>query len=48
MEVVIDYESLYGAHGEEVLKEVSVADKNVEETYRFVPPYTMEPHGSKF
>jgi len=46
MEVVIDYEYLSGAHGEEVIKEVSVASENVLETFRFLPPYSMDPHGS--
>jgi hypothetical protein len=45
MDVVIDYESSYGAHGEEVLKDVSVAAKNVQETCSFLPPNCMEPHG---
>jgi len=38
MEVVIDYEYLSGAHGEEVIKEVSVASENVLEAFRFLPP----------
>ena len=37
MEVVIDYEYLSGAGGEEVLKEVSVAAENVIDTFRFLP-----------
>jgi len=43
---VIDLETLNGAHGEEVIKEFSVVGKYVQETFRFLPPYTMEPHGS--
>jgi len=39
-------ETLYGAHGEEVVKEVSVVGEYVQETFRFLPPYAMEPHGS--
>jgi len=42
----IDLETLYGAHGEEVIKDVSVVGEYVRETFRFPPPYTMEPHGS--
>ena len=45
MEIVIDYEYLPGAHGEEVIKEVSVASENVLETFRFLTPYSMGPHG---
>jgi len=44
MDVVIDYEYLLGAHGEEVIKELSVASKDVQETSRFLPPYRMDPH----
>jgi len=46
MEVVIDYEYLTGARGETVLKEVSVAAENVIDTFRFLPPYSMNPHSS--
>jgi hypothetical protein len=38
MEVVIYYEYLSGAHGEKVIKKVSVASENVLETVRFLPP----------
>jgi hypothetical protein len=38
MEVVIDYEYLTGTHGEEIIKELSVASKDVRETFRFLPP----------
>jgi hypothetical protein len=47
MEVVIDYEFLSGAHGEEVIKEVSVASENNLETFRFLPPYAMNAHSSE-
>jgi hypothetical protein len=47
MEVVIDYEYLSGAHGEELIKEVSVASENVIETFRFLPPYSMSAHSSE-
>ena len=43
---VIDLETLNGAQGEEVVKEDSVVGKYVQETLRFLPPYTMEPHES--
>jgi len=43
MEVVIDYEYLLGTHGEEVMKELSVASTDVRETFRFLPPYRMDP-----
>jgi hypothetical protein len=38
MEVVIDYEYLTGARGEEVPKEVSVASEKVIDSFRFLPP----------
>ena len=44
MEVVIDYEYLSGAHCEEVNKEISVASENALETFRFLPPYCVDPH----
>ena len=43
---VIVIETLNGAHGEEVVKEVSVVGEYVQETFRFLIPYTMERHGS--
>jgi len=43
---IIDLETLYGAHGEEVIKEIAVVGKYVQETFRFLPPYIMEAHGS--
>jgi hypothetical protein len=43
---VIDLETLNGAHGEEVIKEVSVVGEYVQETFRFLSPYTMERHGT--
>jgi hypothetical protein len=45
MKVVIDYEYLSGAHGEEVIKEVSVPSENVIETFLFLP-LLQGPHGS--
>jgi hypothetical protein len=47
MEVVIDYETLIGAHGEEVIKEVSVAGENVLDTFLFLPPYSMDTRSSE-
>jgi hypothetical protein len=47
MEAVIDYKYLTGAHGEPVVNELSVAAEDVLETFRFLPPYPMDPHGSK-
>jgi len=43
---VIDLENVNGVHGEEVVKEVSVVGEYVQDIFRFLPPYTMEPHGS--
>jgi hypothetical protein len=40
MEIVIDYETLEGAHGEDIVKELSIAAGNVLETLRFLPPTT--------
>jgi hypothetical protein len=47
MEAVIDYEVLLGAHLEEVIKEISVASEDALETFRFLPPYSMNNHSSK-
>jgi hypothetical protein len=46
MEVVIDYEYVFGAHGEEAIKEVSVASENFLGTFRFLPPHSMDDHSS--
>jgi hypothetical protein len=46
MEVVIIYEYLSGAHGEEVIEEVSVSSENVRETFLFLPPYAMVAHSN--
>jgi len=43
MEVVIDYEYLSGTHGKEVIKELSVASKDVQETFHFLPPTAWTP-----
>ena len=47
MEVVIDYEYLKGAHGEEVIKEISVAAENVLDSFLFLPPYSMDARSSE-
>jgi len=41
---VIDYETLRGAQNGEIVKEISVADKNVLETFHFKSPYIMKAH----
>ena len=46
MEAVIDYEYVIGTHNEEVIKELSVASTDVQETFRFLPPYRMDPHSN--
>ena len=35
-----------GANNEEVIKELSVASTDVRETFRFLPPYRMDPHSN--
>jgi len=44
---VINYESLRGAQNEEIVKEISVAGKNVLETFHFKSPYIMKAHSSE-
>jgi len=34
-------ETLFSAHGENVVKEVSVVAEYVQETFLFLPPYTI-------
>jgi hypothetical protein len=46
MECVIDYESLKGAKGEEIPKEISVAGESAIETFHFKSPYSMALHSS--
>jgi hypothetical protein len=46
MEAVIDYEYLTGAGGEEVPKEIALASENSIESFRFLPPYSLNPHAS--
>jgi len=46
MEVVIDFEFLRGRQGEIVVKELSVAAKNMIDSFRFKSPYSMTSHGS--
>jgi hypothetical protein len=45
MDVVIDYEVLFGAGNEPVVKELSIAAKDVINTFHFRSPYKMDPHG---
>jgi hypothetical protein len=45
-EVVIDFEYLKGRQDEIVVKELSIAAKDVIQTFHFQSPYGMEPHGS--
>ena len=47
MEVVFDYEYLRGAQEEIVIKELSVAAKDVLQAVHFRNPYPMIPHGSE-
>jgi len=44
---VIGYETLHGAQNEEIVKEISVAGKNVLETFHFKSPYIMRPTAPK-
>jgi len=46
MEEVIDYEFLRGNQDEVIVKELSLAAKNVIHTFNFQSPYGMTPHGS--
>ena len=46
MEVVIDFEFLKGRQGEIVVKELSVAANNMNDSFRFKSPYIMTSHGS--
>jgi len=46
MEVVIDFEFLRGRQSEIVVKELSVAAKNMIDSFRFKSPYSMTLHGS--
>jgi len=47
MEVVIDFGFLKGRQGEIVVKELSVAANNMNDSFRFRSPYTMASHGSE-
>jgi len=46
MEVVIDFEFLRGRQCEIVFKELSVAAKNMIDSFRIKSPYRMTSHGS--
>jgi len=47
MEVVIDFEFFKVRQGEIVVKELSVAVNNMNDSFRFKSPYTMTSHGSE-
>jgi len=46
MDVVIDFEFLKGRQCEIVVKELSVAANNINDSFRFKIPYIMTSHGS--
>jgi hypothetical protein len=46
-EVVIDFEYLKGRRDEIIVNELSIAAKDVIQTFHFQSPYEMEPHGSE-
>jgi len=46
MEVGIDFETLRGSLNEIVVKELSMAAKNIFETFCFRSPYSMTSHSS--
>ena len=46
MEAVVNYEFLKGSQNEVIVKELSIAAKNVLYTFHFRSPYSMHPHGS--
>ena len=46
MEVVIDFEYLKGRQNEIIVKELSVASRNVTDSIRFKSTYNMPTHGS--
>ena len=45
MEAIVDFEQLRGTHNETVVKELSIAGRNVLETFQFLSPYAIRPHG---
>jgi hypothetical protein len=45
MEVAIDYEQLRGTENATIIKELSIAGENTLETFQFMSPYAMRPHG---
>ena len=47
MEIVIDYEQLSGTQNETIVKELSIAGRNVLETFQFQSPYAKRPHGDR-
>ena len=47
MDVVIDFEFLKVRQGDIVVKEISVAANNMNDSFRFKSPYTMTSHSSE-
>ena len=47
MEVIVDYEYLTGSQNETVIKDLSIANENVFETFHFQSPYAMRPRGDE-
>jgi hypothetical protein len=45
MEFVIFYEQLSETQNETIIKELSIAGENVLETFQYLSPYDMRPHG---
>ena len=45
MEFVIDYEQISGTQNETIIKELSIVGDKVLETFQFLTPYAMRPHG---
>ena len=45
MVAVVDFEQLNGTRNETIVKELSIAGRNVLETFQFQCPYAMRPHG---
>jgi len=45
MEAFVDFEQLSGTKNEAVVKELSIAGRNVFETFQFQSPYPTSPHG---
>jgi hypothetical protein len=46
MEAVVDYVFLNGSQNDVIVKEISIAAKNVFQTFNFRSPYAIHPHDS--